>query len=315
MNRSLPHLLLVMVLGSSCASIAPKQSRTAVLENFESIEEAQKKPVWCWAACASMIHRFNGIEISQDEIAERIHKSSDGGELKVAAASRYEVYQALCPTPTDFSFDQIWKAIEDDLEREKNRIGQGADQGQTATGVDVDADPMVAVHVALDRYLPTRAAPLEALASDQPAVVGLRGNVGGAEGHLCVIVGAAWKEAPAYAKSFDRVVRSGAELTGAVSRGDLRRLDRSLLVAKEASSRLRVDVGDTDWIEVVDPWFEDDKTTDVNEMRRRLTQAEFAEKVVFVATVDDARAVLTRWNDLVKIEVRTEGDDLKGATQ
>ena len=262
---------LSVCLLASCASIVPKEARTEVIGGFDSVEHQQQKPVWCWAACASMIHEFNGTPMSQKEIAERIHGYGEEGELKVAAASRFEVYKALSPNSTALSFDQIWEVIEEQVEAEAAAAVDRLKEGELTTGVSVDVDPMVGVHAGLDRYFPIKATPLEALAENQPAVVGLKGVAGGAQGHLCVIVGAEWMDAPEWAKDLDEIAGSVAKKGGIVSDSELENWSQSTAVAVEASARFNMDQNDVKWIEIVDPWIEDDKTTEVNEMRTRLS--------------------------------------------
>ena len=218
-----------------------------------------------------MIHEFNGTPMSQKEIAERIHGYGEEGELKVAAASRFEVYKALSPNSTALSFDQIWEVIEEQVEAEAAAAVDRLKEGELTTGVSVDVDPMVGVHAGLDRYFPIKATPLEALAENQPAVVGLKGVAGGAQGHLCVIFGAEWMDAPEWAKDLDEIAGSVAKKGGIVSDSELENWSQSTAVAVEASARFNMDQNDVKWIEIVDPWIEDDKTTEVNEMRTRLS--------------------------------------------
>ena len=300
-------IVLLLTLSTLAACTTTKQ---AMLSDFEAVEDPQRTPVWCWAACASMIHKYNGQEISQEEIAKRIHGHDEGGELKVAAASRYEVYKALSPDSTEFSFEEIWDAIGDQIEEETAAALEAHEEtGETPSGVELRTDPMVAVHAGLDRYFPVRSAPLAALKAEQPAVVGLEGEVEGAQGHLCVIVGAAWKEATETMNSI-KELGSKVNLDGVTAKGldEFEEVwEEHSAVALEASSRILVDTGGLTWVEIVDPWLEDDDATpDVNEMRVRIPARDFVSRVAFVATVEDARTILSRWSDLARIHIESE---------
>ncbi|QOJ00268.1 MAG: hypothetical protein HRU70_07110 [Phycisphaeraceae bacterium] len=71
---------------------------TVSLDSFPSRAQAQRGPMWCWAACASMIHEFFGQRaMTQEEIVERIKGASDNDEVKMAGASLFEVMLALNP--------------------------------------------------------------------------------------------------------------------------------------------------------------------------------------------------------------------------
>jgi hypothetical protein len=79
----------------AAADTGPK---TAECPNFELVASQQKTNVWCWAASAEMIHRYYGRkDITQADIAKRIHGVGDDGSPKVQAASYHEIMVALNP--------------------------------------------------------------------------------------------------------------------------------------------------------------------------------------------------------------------------
>lgn len=70
--------------------------------------EKQAEPVWCWAACAEMIHKHYGHSISQKALAERIHGATEQG-VRVDAATYHEIMRALNP---DLDTDAVGRLTE-----------------------------------------------------------------------------------------------------------------------------------------------------------------------------------------------------------
>jgi hypothetical protein len=100
--RKFPLVIFVGLAGSllcGCASQpnpppeTPKQ--TAQLDKFDSCAVKQHTEVWCWAACAEMIHRYYGQPMTQEEIVARIMQRSANDPDAVAAADKQEVLGAL----------------------------------------------------------------------------------------------------------------------------------------------------------------------------------------------------------------------------
>lgn len=295
---------LCLLLSTSCASIEMIGAETVQtdLAGFESVEAQQEELIWCWAACASMIHQYAGREVSQEEIATRIHGHAGDGEVKVAAASRFEVYKALAPEATAYNFEQLWEAIAEEVEAEVEALKEAVAEGDQIADVDVKVDASVGVDAALDKFFPEKRVPIAGLEAGQPAVVGLRNSATSTRGHLCVIVGAE------YLKKNELLAAAGSlgeetGLSNALMSADKR---ETLATLEEASMRAGFDPKNVNWVEIVDPWEADDPDTEINEMRKRIDSEDFVARATFVATVADATEILTRWGQLVQIETDVE---------
>lgn len=295
--------------------------RTASLPDFEAVQAPQDQVLWCWAASAAMVHAYRmralgldqaGVagdeEWTQEAIAARIHQHDGDSTLKVAAASRFEMYRALCPNLETHGFDAIWQAIREDFEEAATEIVNETAEGRETSSVDVDSDPRVAVNSVLDKYLPHQSAPLEALLSGEPAIVALNPEGGGSLGHICVVVGAQWRQLKTGSGTTTNEFVSQVLLGSEPRHASGPEPSREEKLALEASARLGVRLEQLVWVDVINPIHEDKKATLENEMLERLTADEFRERVNFVATVEDAHAVLTRWNGLVEIETEYESE-------
>ena len=79
----------------SAAAPSDAPQETAQLDRFDSCAVKQHTEVWCWAACAEMVHRFYNKPMTQEEIVAQIMQRSANDPDAVAAADRQEVLGAL----------------------------------------------------------------------------------------------------------------------------------------------------------------------------------------------------------------------------
>jgi hypothetical protein len=115
----------------------------------------QETPLWCWAACAQMIHAYYGTEISQKALAERIHGDEPDGSPKVEAAAYHEIMTALNPDVKTDPLDRAATALE------TTRDGR----------VDVSVDYMSYAKAVKDRYSINSDVIVKELLSRAPVVV------------------------------------------------------------------------------------------------------------------------------------------------
>ena len=271
---------LVLLAASSCAGLetlvqppSEGERTTISLEGFESVEECQETPVWCWAACAAMILRYGGREVSQREIAERIH-GRDDHEVRIASASRYEIYRALCPEGPDTPFEAVWNGLRTEL---GDLLDPSSPEPVEAGWRYVRWNEDQLEELLFDLILPTQIS-IEQLSQGHPAVAGLRDRQA-RMGHVYVVVGAT------YVKS------------GTFVRDALESFEVSGPVVSALDPEFEIEA-----VELVDPLASDDPATELNERRVTLAFREFEERVEFVITRTEAMARLQRLGELVDIE-------------
>jgi hypothetical protein len=83
-------------------TLAPGRYRATCKDFVGIAAEQQKTDVWCWAACVQMVNKYNGRQVTQAEIAGRIHgKATDAsGRIdpeKVKRAGTLEIMLAMNP--------------------------------------------------------------------------------------------------------------------------------------------------------------------------------------------------------------------------
>jgi hypothetical protein len=105
-------LLAAVVLSFGCVTV-PKDSGitpaspallAAELTGFEKNYAAQEQPLWCWAACAEMIHSYYGTRVPQSEIAgmvKRGDRDAPPTAEQLEAAGKREIMVALNPEMRD----------------------------------------------------------------------------------------------------------------------------------------------------------------------------------------------------------------------
>lgn len=285
------------------------------LANFHAYSIHQKEKLWCWAASAAMVLNYNhpDVELTQEDIVERIKGYGEDGELVVEMAKRYEIYRALSPNTDVAGFAEIWPALERQLTEEiENSIEiakQSTLNGELATvpsSISVNIDETVPIDDTLDALFPTRAVPLKALIAGQPVVAGVKDDAAGGN-HAMVIVGAIYKDS----KSLDERLAAADDATGgAAGTTEFAKSIKSALPSEERLAQARA-LGDrmglpldaVETIILINPWLEQNKDTQENELRIEMSCEDFLANVSFVATEATAHEVLTRWNRLATITV------------
>ena len=105
-------------------------------------------------------------------------------------------------------------------------------------------------------------------------------------GHIYVLVGATYKD-----KGIDPVDALGKVVGGIFN-----------IDAAPAMKRAGFSKYDVSELVLIDPWIDDDESTEVNEMRRVMPFDEFVEVVDFISTESDARTALTRWGKFAEVK-------------
>lgn len=268
-----PCTLVLSVLLAAC-STTPDPVRHYELPGFLGVAAGQETSVWCWAACAEMIQRYNGHETTQTEIATRIQGLGPDGSVKVQTASRYEVMCALNPDLETSPFEALWAGIE-------HQVTQSPDLLTRAGETKVGYDQACAVEAAFAHAFPSKAVAIEELLGGQPAVVGLRDSKEASDGHAYVLYGATYSEAPhGLVHSTGSFLAKGLGFVLPAGKPDL--LEH--FVPEEYAVHE---------VDLLDPW--EGKPT-------RMSLEEFAQRVDFVITRSQARETLAAWQGLVRIE-------------
>lgn len=147
---------------------------------FESLAAKQQTEVWCWAACAEMVHRWNGGKVTQAEIAERIHGAgvNASGEAErakaIRAASFREVMRALSPG-----------VYEQSLSARLNELGEAANDSDQKATIEVDLAELVRARV--EAGTTNSDVMVLDLAAGNPSVVGLFDGPEAEMGHAYVV--------------------------------------------------------------------------------------------------------------------------------
>lgn len=155
------------------------------IPNFTRFAIKQEKPVWCWAACAEMIHRYHGeTRLTQRVLAQRIIGRAEinpdaGGTDVVKTAQQEEVLAALSP--------RVWEMLERrDERRQTSKSRQKQADGWRVNYIALFVGPML-------RYDPEEM--IRSLEAGEPAVVAF----GRPSKHVCVV----------YAATFERKKEKG----------------------------------------------------------------------------------------------------------
>ncbi|MGE3108656.1 MAG: papain-like cysteine protease family protein [Phycisphaerales bacterium] len=148
----------------------------AECERFSAIAVQQETDVWCWAACAQMIHKYYGRDVPQAEIAEKIHKRNADGSVNVQSAGLDEIVVAL-----NFDLKERWDQYQ--AQRLEN-IGAGK-------GGSVRTDLASYINSYIDQYAINSDDLVSELQSNTPLVIGLSAS-DTSLGHACVVTGATY---------------------------------------------------------------------------------------------------------------------------
>lgn len=280
----LPVLALVAL--GACATTTG-ETEAAGNADFPHRAVTQETPVWCWAACAEMVLSHYGVEESQVEIAGRIHGLDPDDELRVEAASRYEIVCALAEVTGDarIPFDQVWAGFVDSFERvDPERIDD----------LDVRVDEASATTAAARTWLAAQSLDLAELRglAQHPAVVGLRDAPDEELGHAYVLYAARF--APIVENETGRKLGSVFGDVFGVSHTEEAADTQELLDNPLAASLLPADAVLHE-VDLVDPYTGESVT---------LSGEEFAERVDFLLTRRAALEQIETWKGLVAVEGR-----------
>lgn len=198
----------VLLITAGCGAV-----KTAELHGFQDHAVKQKSADACWAACAEMIHSYNGVSMKQEAIVARVRGRP---EVEIEAANWYEILQALNPDLAPFDpFEQFWSAL----------------------GPQFIENPSWLVDIALPRegkdwidwvdygagHLPVRTVDIDELRDGQPLVLAKR-PPGSDIGHLVVIFSADYREVP-FVDSVNQGIRGILEESSDPEHLKIRRYD------------------------------------------------------------------------------------------
>lgn len=65
-------------------------------EGIQTVAVKQREPTWCWAACAEMLNRYNGVPVTQEQMAAAITKRKTAG-VDDQSANQVVVWLAMNP--------------------------------------------------------------------------------------------------------------------------------------------------------------------------------------------------------------------------
>lgn len=153
---------------------------------------AQDTPVWCWAACASMLHYFSGHpEQTQSEIATRIHGLAPDGGPREQAATRYEVMKALALDVVDQGFDAFFVEFENDLSVQFDKaFATFMRSGSWDLGLDMDLNRNSLTDLADIYVLSKQTRIVRELLDSRPVIAAMRESKDSTQGHIYLVAGA-----------------------------------------------------------------------------------------------------------------------------
>lgn len=263
-------------------TVAVEEGFSTKLVDFEPHIAKQATPSWCWAACAEMILRFNGIPTDQAEIAARIHGVDAANQPKVNGASLYEVMCALNPDMPVGSFETIWASLEQQATEATEDPGSMKDQ-------DIDIDKSRAAGALLAQLLPETGLAVEDLRNGHPSVVVLNDPEVPGQLHAYVLLSADYQ-----------VNESGGWIEGTVNfaqdvgaRTGLIDVPEDDGVRGQVLASLDAERYPTQKVQLINPT---DKQIEV------WTSEELAERVVYVVTRLGSRKVLENYQQIATLQ-------------
>lgn len=248
---------------------ADKNDYTAACPNFLACKAQQEEDVWCWAACAEMIHKYNKTRdaklatVTQKDLATRIHGMSDSGGVSVKAASYHEVMAALNPD-----------IPKDELEGARACLKQAADKVAKGGRVSFDVDYQSWIASKTSEYCTVNSDVIvQDVRAGSPVVVVLTQGEGAPVEHANVLWGAGF----AVEDSF--VAKYGINSIAADWK-----FNPFTTAARCYAIR---------WVDLIDPW---DGTS------VRLSGEDFKKRVTFMISKDRARKILEQEAKLVQVK-------------
>ena len=235
--------------------------------NFKQATVKQATPVWCWAASAEMVHKYYdpNTTITQETLAKEITNVSGSDPKKAQAAGLQQIMVALNP-------DYRTRVTEKSSAMLQSRAQSGATALPSFDAVDF----------ALGQTAPWSSTSddlIDAVASQNPAIVGLRGE-GQSMGHAVVV----------YATSYEPMKRDeGKEFMGKLFGQAAKEAGREHGVRDDQVDAAGIGKGPAKWklseVEYIDP---------MDGKRYKLNAEGFKNRVDFIMTKAKAREILDR---------------------
>jgi hypothetical protein len=285
------------------------KKRKVFLTDAQHVWTQQETDVWCWAACASMLHKLNGVEISQRDIVERVQGEQALTPDAERGASFFEVVRAMTPEVGERSFGEVFQG------RIEDTWNGFWDHGEIPTDVD-DQGGYVMRATLQENLLRPRKPAIHDLKHGHAALVGLK-DPESSTGHVYVLVGATYTEpSESLLGTIDAVeAASQGGIGEALFPTDVAKLQKQLDDMRDwygdyketlASPEMEVlfdhmgfDQYDTESLVLLDPYVEDAQAA-----RTELTGPEFFQRVQFVLSASDAQEMAEKWVNAISVETK-----------
>lgn len=167
------------VLTASPSEQQSLKTQTAECRNFTRVATTQRDPMWCWAACAEMIHAYYGRTITQEEIVAQIMSatSAEDGNSQAAATNR-----------------QMLLALHPDYQQEKARYMSRLKARGAGSSLRIDTELYISSQ--LEPYTVNTDAAIDSLRRREPLIAALREDRSSTLGHAYVLFGATYVVRP-----------------------------------------------------------------------------------------------------------------------
>jgi len=251
----------------------------ASCRDFTRVGVRQREPVWCWAACAEMVHKYHDPEspLTQERIAELILNAGEEAETEeerqklVQAAGKYQIMVALNPDLTPGSGKVLGETM--------NEAGRQLESGQ---GLDIEFNYTNMLESQFMRRSVNSDHLVRELAEGQPLVAGLAWEDRDATiGHAYVVYGVVY----AHEDESGTIAGNIFENIGDTVLGD--RGSSLLKTAFDAPTEFAIVE-----VELFDPWTGKSEVMDAETFERR---------VEFMMSRRVAREILFKERDFIDV--------------
>jgi len=162
------------VLPASASEQESLKTHRAECRNFTKVATTQHDPMWCWAACAEMIHTYYGRTITQEEIVAQIMGEAQAGDAaSEAAATNHQMLVSLHP----------------DYNQERDRY-MARQKQRGANALSFDAELYLSSQI--EAYSVNTDAAIDSLRRREPLVAALRDDRSSSLGHAYVVYAATY---------------------------------------------------------------------------------------------------------------------------
>jgi hypothetical protein len=178
-------------LGSSRAKLECLGTNTFSVKctQVEAVAVKQREPTWCWAACAEMLLRYNGAQVTQEQIADHIGKRTKAGE-----------------DPKTAGQVEIWCAMNPDLMEEYHRRERAWNKPNTITlNLGLNLSNLNDVNESTSGSSTDTI--VQEISSGNPVILGLKGTNWGS-GHVVLVYGVEYSRLKTKAESASRRLAS-----------------------------------------------------------------------------------------------------------